>query len=153
MRRYRKVDVKIWNDAKFASLSEYGKLIFLFLMTRPNTTMLGALRATAPGLAAEIGMPLEDFQEAFRETLTNGMAKMDKNAALIWLPNFLKYNKPESPNVVRAWQDTFEMLPEGELKPQIFRHVKAFVEGMSEGFQKAFREGLGKASPKGMPNQ
>ena len=136
MSKYRKVDVKIWNDAKFVALSERGKLVFLFLMTHPNLTIVGAMRATAPGLAAEIGIPLEAFREAFREALSKGMAKVDKSAALIWLPNFLKYNKPESPNVVKAWPDAFDMLPECELKSQVFQHVKGFAEGMTEGFRK-----------------
>jgi hypothetical protein len=155
--KYRKVDVKIWNDAKFVSLSERGKLVFLFLMTHPNLTMVGAMRATAPGLAAEIGIPLEAFREAFLEALSKGMAKVDKSAALIWLPNFLKYNKPESPNVVKAWPDAFDMLPECELKSQVFQHVKGFTEGMTEGFRKAFREAFGKGLPedfaKTSPNQ
>jgi hypothetical protein len=155
--KYRKVDVKIWNDAKFVSLSERGKLVFLFLMTHPNLTIVGAMRATAPGLAAEIGIPLEGFREAFLEALSKGMAKVDKSAALIWLPNFLKYNKPESPNVVKAWPDAFDMLPECELKSQVFQHVKAFAEGMTEGFRKAFREVFGKGLPedfaKTSPNQ
>jgi hypothetical protein len=42
MGRYRKIDTRIWNDAKFRELSERGQLEFLFGLTHPNMTMLGA---------------------------------------------------------------------------------------------------------------
>jgi hypothetical protein len=114
--KYRKVDVRIWNDAKFVGLSECGKLVFMFLMTHPNLTVVGAMRATAPGLAAELNMPMERFREGFQEGLSRGMVKVDPKACLVWLPNFLKYNRPDNPNVVKSWADAFDLLPECHLK-------------------------------------
>ena len=46
MGKYRKVDPKIWNDEKFRELSDSAKLLFLFLLTHPHMTPLGAMRAT-----------------------------------------------------------------------------------------------------------
>jgi hypothetical protein len=143
--RYRKIDTRVWNDAKFNALSERGKLVFFFLLTHPNLTMLGAMRATIPGLTAELGMPAEAFAKAFGEVLSKGMVKHDQSASFFWLPNFLKYNRPESPNVVKSWPDAFDLLPGCQLKGQLFQHLKAFAEGLTKGFQEAFA--------KGMPNQ
>jgi len=70
MAHYRKVDVRIWNDAKFNSLSHLGKLAFLLLITHPNMTMLGAMRATPEGLSAELKSTPEAFREAFGEVLS-----------------------------------------------------------------------------------
>jgi hypothetical protein len=147
--RYRKIEARIWNDAKFAALSERGKLVFLFLLTHPNLTMLGAMRATIPGLAAELGIEPKAFRQAFGEAFAKGMVKHDEAAAFVWLPNFLRYNKPESPNVVKAWPDALELIPECALKHELNQQLKAFAEGMTEGFTKAFAE----AFPKTMPNQ
>ena len=149
MARYRKIDTRIWNDAKFNALSEKGKLVFFYELTHPNLTMLGAMRATIPGLAAELGMPTEPFAEAFREALTKGMAKHDEKASFLWLPNFLRYNKPESPNVVKSWPDAFDLLPECAMKFELFQQLKAYTEGMTEGFTEAFAKAFAKA----MPNQ
>lgn len=146
MARYAKVDRRIWNDAHFRSLSERGKLVFLFALTHPSLTMLGAMRATVPGLAAELDMPLEAFTKAFGEALAKGVVKHDPQASCLWLPNFLKYNKPESPNVVRAWPDAFDLIPECDLKSNMLERLKAFIEGLSEGFREAFREAFGKPS-------
>jgi hypothetical protein len=155
MSRYRKIDTRIWNDAKFREMSERGQLIFLFSLTHPNMTMLGAMRTTIPGLAAEYGHETTEkaFREAFQEALSKGMAKHDEKASFMWFPNFLKYNKPESPNVVKAWPEAFDMLPECAMKDQLLQHLKAFVEGLSEAFGKAFWEAFGEAFPKAMPNQ
>jgi hypothetical protein len=155
MARYRKIDTRIWNDAKFREMSERGQLAFLFALTHPNMTMLGAMRATIPGLAAEYGhaIPEKAFRQAFQEGLSKGMAKHDENASFCWFPNFLKYNKPESPNVVKTWPEAFDMLPECAMKAQLLQHLKDFVKGLSEAFQQAFREGFKEACAQAMPNQ
>jgi hypothetical protein len=153
MARFRKVDCRIWNDARFNALSERGKLVFLFLLTHPGMTMVGAMRATEAGLAAELGIPIEGFAEAFREVLSKGIAKHDPKASFLWLPNFTKYNRPESPNVVKAWPDAFDLVPECGLKYQLFEKLKAFSGGLSKGFQEAFVEAFTEDFAKGMPNQ
>ena len=54
MAHYRKVETLIWNDRKFNALSSDGKLVFLFLLTHPNLTVLGAMRSSVMGLAGEL---------------------------------------------------------------------------------------------------
>ncbi|HEV2576478.1 MAG TPA: hypothetical protein VGU25_04635 [Acidobacteriaceae bacterium] len=70
------------------------------------------MRATIPGLAAESEIAAEPFSEAIQEVLSQGMARHDEKACFMWFPNFLKYNRPESPNVVKSWPEAFDMLPE-----------------------------------------
>ena len=147
MARFRKVDPRIWNDQKFAALSNSGKLLFFMLLTHPNMTALGAMRGTASGLAEELGWSPEAFREAFQEASLMGMAEHDPKACLIALPNFIRYNAPESPNVVRAWIGALDLLPECSLKTRVVARAKAFAEGMGKGFGKAFAEVFGKAMP------
>ncbi len=149
MARYRKIDCRIWNDAKFHALSDHGKLVFLMLLTHPGMTALGAMRATVSGLAEELGWSTEAFREAFQEAISKGMAEHDPKACLIALPNFVKYNPPESPNVVRAWIGSLDLLPECKLKASVVASARGFVEGMSQGYREAFAEAFAKA----MPNQ
>jgi hypothetical protein len=139
MSHYRKIDTRIWNDEKFNSLSNDGKLAFIFVLTHPNMTALGAMRGTVEGLASEIDVFVEAFQEAFAK----GMLKADTKAKLIHAPKFLKYNKPESPNVITAWGKAYDMLPECETKQQIYSMVKDSIKGYGVGFSKAFRKAFG----------
>lgn len=149
MSHYRKIDPRIWNDEKFRTLSDNGKLVFFMLLTHPHMTALGAMRATIPGLACELGWTTKAFAEAFGEALSKAMVKHDAEASLIALPSFLKYNPPESPNVVKAWQWGYDSLPECPLKAHIIQEAKAFTEGLTEAFAKAFD----KAFPKAIGNQ
>lgn len=147
MARYRKVDSRIWNDSKFSGMSDNAKLVFFMLLTHPNMTALGGMRATPEGLAAEMKWAPEAFREAFGEALAKGMAEHDERACLVALPKFLKYNPPESPNVVKAWWGALDLLPECRLKAEVIQRAKGFAEGMTEGYAKAFADTFGKAMP------
>jgi hypothetical protein len=74
------------------------------------------------------------------------MVRHDEQAALIWLPNFLKYNAPENPNVVRSWQASLDLLPECGLKDELMRACRNLVatlpKGFAEGLPEPFRKGL-----------
>ena len=50
--RYRKVALVIWQDEKFRAFTDDGKLAFLFLLTHPAMTSVGAMRATVAAISA-----------------------------------------------------------------------------------------------------
>lgn len=140
MTHYRKIETRIWYDDKFCSLSKEGKLAFLYLLTHPNMTSLGAMMGTIEGLAAELNV----LPEVFREAFDKGMFKVDGKANFIVLTNFLKYNKPENPNVVIAWGKGFDMLPECELKSVLYKRVKDSIKDYGKGYQEAFSKAFSK---------
>jgi hypothetical protein len=143
VKRYRKISVQIWGDEKVRRLSNDGKLAFIFVLTHPNMTSLGAMRGTISGLATELKVSIKAFQEAFRE----GLLEACEEASLIIAPNFLWHNAPESPNVIRSWGTIADSIPECSLQRKHFQMVKAFVEGLGEAFQEAFTDTFGKALP------
>lgn len=156
MARYRKVSVQIWNDEWFSSLSDDGKLAFLFVLTHPNMTAVGAMRTTIEGLAAELGWTSRRLREAFAKPFESLRLVFDEGSKLLWARNFLRHNPPESPNVVKAWAAAIEALPEGATKLGVIASVEAFAEGLSEGFRKAWRSHGGRLSEalaKSMANQ
>lgn len=148
MSRYRKIDVRIWNDEKFRSLSADAKLIFIFILTHPGMTSLGAMRATVPGMAAELGTLSKGFREGFGELLRKGLIECDNEAAYVGIPKFLKYNGPENPNVVKSWATALDLIPECRLKPLLLNRARECAEALGEGFAK----GLPEPFRKGMPN-
>lgn len=147
MARYRKIDPRIWNDAKFSALSDKGKLAFFMLLTHPNMTSIGAMRGTLPGLASELGWKTEAFAEAFDEVLSKGMAEHDAKSCFIALPKFIQYNLPESPNVVKAWVGSLDLLPECTLKNRVIARARVYAEGLNKGFAEALPDAFGKALP------
>jgi len=135
--RYRKVSTHIWNDAKFRELSDRAKLVFLFLLTHPQMTSLGAMRATLQGLSAELGWDDAVFCEAFDEVTKRRMAEVDPTAHLVTLPNFIKHNQPENPNVVASYLKVVELLPECPLRGKHLKRVRdTLPKKYAEGFLK-----------------
>lgn len=150
MAKYRKIDPFIWNDERFRGLSARGQLAFIFVLTHQHMTAIGAMRGTLAGLATEH----KDLDlKAFREALNEGMLKADEKACFIWAPKFLKYNPPESPNVVKAWEKALILLPECSLKKHLIRSVIAYLKGFKKAFREALPEVFAKGLPKTMPNQ
>lgn len=157
MSRYRKIEVRTWGDEKFRGLSQIpacGQGLWFFLLTGPHTGPIpGLFRAGRAAMAEELDWELEAFDEAFREVSRKGMAKADFKAKVVWIPNAIRHNKPESPNVVRSWSQEFDLIPECALKQEALESLRAFICGLGEAFTKAFDEAFGKPSPKTMANQ
>ena len=159
MARYRKIDVRIWNDSKFSSLSDQAQLAFIFVLTHPTMTPLGALRGSPESLAADkYGCEgsakafREAFVKAFRELFEKGLLRSDSRG-LLFAVNFLKYNIPESPNVIKSWKGSLDVLPECKLLGEVLMAAESSVSSLSEGYRKAFREAFGEALAKATANQ
>ena len=144
MARYRKIDPRIWNDEKFASLSHEGQRAFLFILTHPSMTSLGAFRATKEGIEAELGIDTKGLSKPFQELLSKGLIKYDESCFLVFAPNFLKY-QPENPNVVKGWAGCLDLLPECPLLAEVLQRAKLCASANSKT-SKAFSEALGRVT-------
>lgn len=155
--RYRTIDVRMWGDTKFRSLTPLlpsGQALFLYLLTNPNTTNIpGLYRAGAAALAEELGWSIEDFGRAFDECIKQDLVKADFSSRVIFIPNAIKFNKPQAPNVVKSWAAHWDEIPECELKTFAYETLHAFVKGISEAFVEAFHHATGKSLTKTMPIQ
>lgn len=157
MSKYRKVYIRIWGDHKFCHLSSpqpNAQTLWFFLLTGPQTTRMPGLISTGEaGMAEMLRWPLDGFRKAFDEILDKGLVKVDWQSRLVWIPNAIKYNRPENPNVVKGWQDTWEELPECPLKLEVYEHLKRSVEPLGEGFAKAFQQACPQPKLNPLPNQ
>ena len=141
MAHYRKIDVAIWNDDKFSTLKIGGKLAFLFLMSHPNMTGIGAMRATLSGLSAELGVSQKDFAEVFKAKL----AIFSTAESCVFIPNFIKYQGCESLNVLKSWVSQIQFIPHGKTKDMALAYLYAFVQGKTEAFRLAYDDAYMKA--------
>jgi hypothetical protein len=151
--RFRKIDIGIHSDEKYRRLSDRAKLLWFTLLTFTEMTPLGAMRFTESGMAEYMGWDLKGFQKPFGELLGEGMAKYDPDAHFLYLPNFLRYNPPDNPNVVKSWAKLDGLLPECSLRDEYIQIVKGFLEGYGKGFVEAFPEGIWKGISKGSRKQ
>lgn len=167
MARYRKIDIRMWGDREVLRLSRpqpNGQSLWVYLLAGPATGIIpGAYRAREGGLADELGWSLDAFRDAFREVngdairdgLSYGaekpLAKADWEAGMVWVPNGIKHNPPTAPNTIRSWREAWDELPECDLKLEAYRGLKAFVDGMGEGFRHAFAKVI--PAPSWMPSR
>lgn len=182
---YRKIDCRISNDKKFRELSVEGKLAWYTILSRRDLAPIGAFKASFESLAIEQrgneylneglqkGLPKafsEVFIQALNELLSKGLIKYDSESFLIYVPNFLRYNFPENPNVVKSWNSALDSLPECDLTNHVLAKSseiilnsqrdsfikalpKEFVEAYQKGFAEDLPKGFTKDFGKGMPKQ
>jgi hypothetical protein len=159
--KYRKIDTRFWSDEKVRAFSDDGKLGFLFLLTHPALTALGAMRGTLNGLAAELGWPVKRLRKALAPAIEQGMIELNETASYIALPNFLRFNPAENPNVAMAWVSALDLIPECPEKQGLVARCRASLsgpqaasrrQGFEEAFAKAFGQPFTEPLPKGMPN-
>lgn len=165
IRRYSKISRRIWNDARFRSLSApepNGRDLFIRLLTGPELTNIpGLVPCGEAAMAEALGWSVEGFREAFREVFREGLAEGDWEARLVWVPNAIKHNEPESPNVVASWAVAWDEAPECDLKCTAWEalraHMKARGSKWLEAFDKAcpkpFAKPSAKAFGKALANQ
>jgi hypothetical protein len=144
-RRYRKISVRIWGDEKFRRLSKpkpNAQSLWFYLLTGPHTSALpGVFVSGEASLAEALGWSVKDFRRCFSELVAAGMAKAEWSHRVVWLPKAVNHNAPESPNVVKSWRVALDEVPECHLKYEAASALKAFIEGLGEGFRKALGEG------------
>lgn len=142
MARYRKIDVRMWNDRKFRELSDNAKLAFILLLTHPDTTQIGTIRTRVSNLADELGWQRDAMSHAIQEVTLNGMIDADEKAGLMVINNFLKYNAPSSPNAFKSWRELIDLMPECDLLDRHVASLKAFVDSLSAGMRNAIPNDL-----------
>ena len=152
MARYRKIDVRIWNDRKFRELDDKAKLAFFLVLTHPDTNQLGMLRSRSVALAMELGWHPDAMSDAILTLCQMGMLMVDDKAGFIFIPNFLKYNPPNGPNAIKGWAGLLDQMPECDLLDHAVFSLKPFVDGLSEGLRNATPNDIKDAITHAIPN-
>lgn len=162
MSRYRKVSTELHGDDKFARLSPVkpsGQSLWIHLLIGPCRTNLPGLMARGEaGLAEELGWSLAAFRRCWAELEQARMAvEADWKGRVVFLPNAILHNAPESPNVIRSWRENFDLVPASPLKATALAVWREAIvtrlgddrKGLGEGFRKAFLETFPEAYPEG----
>lgn len=150
--RYSKVSRRMWGDARFQALSKAkpnAQSLWQRLLTGPELGCIpGLYPARIGGLADALGWPLKATKACWDEIATQKMAEADWTAGLVWVPNAIAHNEPQSPNTVIGWRLALRELPECELKVRALSRLRDFLHAKGEAWVKAFDEAIDKPSPK-----
>ena len=144
MSRYRNIYCQIWNDDKFPFSSDDCKLVMFHIFTTPLSTPFGLFKASLGSLADEMRWPTEKYEKAFQEAVAKGFIKYNNKYYVIHICNYLRYNPPANPNVLKGWAKIYSEIPQCDLKNTFYQILKGLVKGFHEGFQQAFVEAWGR---------
>ncbi len=136
--RYRKISCSIWNDDKFPFASDDCQIVIFHLLSTPLSTPFGLYKASVAALAEEKRWTKGRYASALNEAIKTDFVKYDAKHHVIYIPNFLRYNPPHNPNVLRSWSEPFKEIPSSSLKDEFFQALVARIESYSEAFREAF---------------
>jgi hypothetical protein len=129
----------MWTDQKFRELSPMppsGQSLWVYLLSGPHTSIIpGLSKARRGGIAEELAWTLEAFDTAFNEIASQQMAEADWQAGVVWIPNAIKCNPPQSPNVITAWRKEWPLIPECDLKTKALEAMRLAVSELVQNNQ------------------
>lgn len=153
MAKYRPVDLRLWSDRKFLSLSDDGRMLWLYYLTSPATNSIpGVIVGGQAALSEQLGWSVARLQKGVGELLTKGLS-VRFDGRVTWLPNALRYQKISGPNAVIGMSKVWDDVPECELKSEIWEALKIACKSWSRIFADLFPEPLAKGVVEPLPNQ
>ena len=123
--RYSKIFVKIWHSKDFRTLSEEGKMLFLYLLTSPHRNMGGFYYLPLPYLCFDVGLDEERVSKAFEELADKDMALYDYNTQVVLIKKWFCYNPIENENQAKGLNKQLAEIPKSKL-------FKPFVDCVKE---------------------
>lgn len=118
---YRKVEPRMWDDERFATLTKDGKLTWLCVLTGPHTTSLpGLLVCGLATLSESMRDDIDTVSKAVRELSAAGMLRFNATVRVVQVPNAPKYNPCPNPKVLKGWLSVWKSVPDCAEK---FNHV------------------------------
>lgn len=133
--RYQKIEVKIWNDEKFVTLTEDAKLLFLYLLTCPHSNALGVYVLKLGYIGEDLNWERGRGFEALSKLLQEGLIAYDKACSLVFVRNYLNYNKVSNENQFKNVREIFSSLPKSELLQEVSTILQALAERLDQTFE------------------
>ena len=124
MREYGQVQSAFWQSKDAEAFSDGAKLLAVYLLTCPHANGLGCYRLPDGYVSGDLGWDSETVSERFRELFDKGFAyRFD---GVVFLPNFLRWNKINNANIATARFSEWDVLPKGEAKTRAARVMLEF---------------------------
>ena len=143
---YQRVEGSMWGGESFSRLTPLacsGQALWLLLLTCPERHDTGIWRMGFGTVVDHSGWEPTEVHEAFQELERERMATWDQKARILVLTNAVKRLHCQSPNVALSWGRHIASLPRCPMVLHRAQELKAFAQGLGEGFSKAFAQGLG----------
>lgn len=122
MRDYGKVYQSFWSSETIRELSDDGRMLALYLMTSPHTTITGTFRLPDGYACEDLRWDAARVAKGFRELFANGFANRCETTKWVWISKHLEWNPPENPNQRKSAAKVAQSIPDVcDWKPAFMR--------------------------------
>ncbi|MBR1419266.1 MAG: hypothetical protein IJ576_09915 [Synergistaceae bacterium] len=130
MSRYSYVHTQIWKDKKFRALSESSKLLYIAMLTAPNSNMIGLYEWPVAYAIHDLGegWTEQKFFECVNEIEAQGMGYYDRDNEIVFIPNFLKDNQLNTIKQIIGGGNYFNKLPSTYLFVKFLSAWTTFID-------------------------
>lgn len=120
---YRRVYQRLWRHQNFRALGPDEKVLALYLVTGPQTNLIGWYRFS-PALAGEdIGATIAQVRKRLPAVLAAFDWEFDEASQLLWIRSWPKWNPPNGINQIKAWRSAISGMPSGETQQHILNAI------------------------------
>jgi hypothetical protein len=125
-----------------------GRLIWLYLLTSPQTNPIGLYVFSTERAASDLKLSPEPFRKLFVEmlnTMVPDSIQWDEKNLVILIPKWIGYNLPKNPNVVIHWRSHLEGIPEeSPLISAWLEHAERYIKPLKKSIVKQFHQSITK---------
>ncbi len=135
MRDYGKVHSSFWSSKTIDTLSEDGRMLALYLLTSPHSTISGVFRLPDGYVCEDIRWSSERVNKGFAELFAKGFANRCETTKWVYIYKHFEWNKPENPNQRKAAKKIALSIPdECSWKPLFMRDWRDFLDISEEEY-------------------
>lgn len=110
-RDFGRIRSQFWDDEDLKACAPATKMLALYLLTSNHTNAIGCFRLPAAYILSDTNLDVETLETALAELRNVGFMKPCERVPWIWIPNYLKHNPLENPNVWRKCVKELALIP------------------------------------------
>lgn len=111
MRDYGRVYSAFWTSPDMRALSDDARLLALYLLSGPHTTIAGICRLPDGYICEDLEWTPGRVSKGLGELFRNGFANRCETTKWVWICKFLTWNHPENPNQWKAAKKIVATIP------------------------------------------
>lgn len=112
MRDYGKVHTTFWTSTTTRSMSEDARILALYLITSPHSTIAGVFRLPDGYVCEDLQWSPERVSKGFAELFRKGFGNRCETTKWVWVCKHLEWNPPENPNQRKSAAKIAQAIPD-----------------------------------------
>lgn len=145
---WRPVTGRLWSDHRFLSMSDRGRMLWLYFLTAPALPIPGVIISGPARVAEDLTWSGEGVLEGFREIQRSGL-QARWEGRVIWLVNSLRHQPVNGPNAIHGWRPFWKDIPNVPLKADLWQSLRIACQRWPKVFAEALPKPVGE--PVGYP--